>query len=231
MNARTHRFLFPLLLLAACARSPVPAGETPGLSPVGSGALAALDPEPTRSTGGGPNSLWRDNAAQLYRDRRAVSVGDIVTVLIDVDDQAALNSTSSRSRNSSAGFGVDANIDAFGLTGEGTAGFNGTGQTSANGQGSIKRSERIRLSVAATVTSALPNGNLAIAGLQEMRVNNEKRVLGVQGVIRLKDISPENTIRYEQIAEARVSYGGEGRVAEMQQPTMLHQLYDRISPF
>ncbi|MCU0832684.1 MAG: flagellar basal body L-ring protein FlgH [Rhizobiaceae bacterium] len=218
------------LALSGCARFSTPPGEPPALSPVGSGASAALDPALTASTGGSAGSLWRDSAVSLYRDRRAVAVGDIVTVLIDVDDQAALRSSSSRNRTSGAGFGLDGEADIFGVTGEGEISFNGTGQTSSSGQGTVQRSERVSLSVAATVTAALPNGNLAIAGLQEMRVNNEMRVLGVQGVVRLKDITPDNTIRYDQIAEARVTYGGAGRIAEVQQPTILHQIYDRLSP-
>jgi flagellar L-ring protein precursor FlgH len=219
--------------LSACAMPATPAGQAPSLSPVGAGATQALDPQPdltvTRSTGAAA-SLWRDGAAHMYRDRRAVSVGDIVTVLIDVNDQAALRSASSRSRTADAGFSVDGAIDLFGVGGEGSAGVNGNGRTSSNGQGSVQRSEQVSFSIAATVTSALPNGNLAISGLQEMRINNEMRVLGVQGIVRLKDISPDNTIRYEQIAEARVSYGGAGRLDEVQQPAFIHQLYDRVAP-
>jgi flagellar L-ring protein FlgH len=95
----------------------------------------------------------------------------------------------------------------------------------------VRRSERIQLSVAALVTGVLPNGNLLISGLQEIRVTNEKRSLGVQGIIRPKDISPDNTVRYDQLAEARVSYGGGGRAADVQQPAWLHQIYDQVAPF
>jgi flagellar L-ring protein FlgH len=226
--------IVPLLiagvLLSGCAGHATPPGEPPALSPVGSGAVAAIDPAQTTSTGGGQGSLWRDSAVSLYRDRRAVAVGDIVTVLIDVDDQAALRSSSSRNRTSGAGYSLKSEAEILGIGGEGEAKFNGTGQTSSTGQGTVQRSERVSLSVAATVTVALPNGNLAIAGLQEMRINNEMRVLGVQGVVRLKDISPDNTVQYDQMAEARVTYGGAGRIAEIQQPTLLHQIYDRLAP-
>jgi flagellar L-ring protein FlgH len=219
------------LAFAATACTPLPPGAEPALSPVGTGAYAALDPAMAVNAGGGANSLWRDNAAQLYRDRRAFAVGDIVTVLIDVNDQAALRSSSSRSRTGSAGFGLNLAFDLVGPGREGSISTNGTGQTASSGQGNVQRSERINLSVAATVTAALPNGNLTIAGLQEMRVNSEMRVLGVEGIVRLKDISPANTIRYDQMAEARVSYGGIGRVAEVQQPALFHQIFDRVSPF
>ena len=77
----------------------------------------------------------------------------------------------------------------------------------------------------------LPNGNLAIFGRQETEVNFERRDLVVAGVIRPEDVSIANTINYEQIAEARVSYGGRGRISEVQQPRYGQQLYDILFPY
>ena len=77
----------------------------------------------------------------------------------------------------------------------------------------------------------LPNGNLIISGTQEVRVNFEVRVLTVQGIVRPRDISTENMVSYEKIAEARISYGGRGRMTDVQQPAWGQQLLDMISPF
>ena len=52
------------------------------------------------------------------------------------------------------------------------------------------------------------NGNLKVYGTQEVRVNSELRLMEVQGIVRSKDIAPDNSIPYEKIAEARISYGG-----------------------
>jgi flagellar L-ring protein precursor FlgH len=87
------------------------------------------------------------------------------------------------------------------------------------------------MSVAAVVTDILPNGNLVVSGSQEVRVNFELRLLNVAGIIRPRDISRNNTIAYDKVAEARVSYGGRGRVMEVQQPAVLQQIYDRYKPF
>ena len=85
--------------------------------------------------------------------------------------------------------------------------------------------------MAAIVTGLLPNGHLMISGSQEVRVNAEMRVLNVGGIVRPRDISRGNTISYEKIAEARISYGGRGRLTDVQQPGWGHQIYDIVAPF
>ena len=86
------------------------------------------------------------------------------------------------------------------------------------------------MSVGAVVTDVLPNGNLIVSGSQEVRVNYELRVLNIAGIVRPRDISKENTIAYNKIAEARISYGGRGRIMEVQQPGFGQQIFDRFRP-
>jgi flagellar L-ring protein FlgH len=229
------------VFIAGCAALP-PASRESALAPVGAGLAAStvsypgvggqIDasdfPAADRSNGRG---LWSERSTSLFRDRRAMMPGDIVTVLVNVDDRAALSSQTSRSRSADAGVNFDTSADAFGIAGDATATFSAGGNSSAEGEGSVRRSERIDLSIAATIIEVLPNGHLLVSGLQEIRVSNEKRSLGVQGVIRPKDIAPDNTVRYDQMAEARISYGGAGVAARFQEPQAVHQLFDRVSPF
>src|SRR5690606_14683103 len=105
------------------------------------------------------------------------------------------------------------------------------GAVNANGSGSVNRSERVNLTVAAVVTAVMPNGNLVIQGRQEVRTNREVRELTVAGIVRPEDISSANTIRHSQIAEARISYGGRGDISRMQATPAAQSLVERFSPF
>ncbi len=227
------------LLLTACATDLREIGREPALSPVGSGlapgrvAQVELPVTPVAYHSG--NSTWQDAGADLFRDARALHVGDVVTVKIQINDRASLDNNLNRSRDASVGLKSSADFD-FGFGGTGPAGSGSLDgsldrTTSTGSKGSIARSESINLLVGAVVSQVLPNGNLVISGSQEVRVNFEVRVLNVQGVIRPRDIATDNTISYEKIAEARVSYGGRGRVMEIQQPAYGQQILDAVAPF
>lgn len=228
------------LLLGACAIDQLrEVSREPQLSPVGSGLAPAkaarvdLPVTPVAYYSG--NSTWQDAGADLFRDARAIKVGDVVTVKIQINDKASLDSNLNRSRDANVGLKSSADFDfgfgAPGPTGSGKLNGNLDRTTSTDSKGSVGRSENINLLVAAVVSQVLPNGNLVVSGSQEVRVNYELRVLNVQGVIRPRDIATDNTISYEKIAEARISYGGRGRVMEVQQPPYGQQILDIVSPF
>ncbi|WP_029008969.1 flagellar basal body L-ring protein FlgH [Azospirillum halopraeferens] len=204
----------------------------PGYTPV---SLPMPTPLPAERN---PNSLWRTGAKAFFKDQRAAKVGDILTVLIEINDQAQMNNESNRSRNNSEGmglpnfFGFESQLGAI-LPDEVDPSnlVSGTSNSGSTGKGGIKRAEKIELKVAALVTQSLPNGNLVIQGRQEVRVNFERRDLVISGVIRPEDITAQNTVSYEKIAEARIAYGGNGQITDVQQPRLGQQVFDILSPF
>ncbi|QXX74712.1 flagellar basal body L-ring protein FlgH [Methylovirgula sp. HY1] len=222
------------LLLAGCAGDVTEIMRPPRMSSVGSGLSANVRPTaaalfvaqaPAQS-----QSLWNGSRTDLFSDQRATKIGDVITVLIAINDKATFGNTTDRAQNSEIKGGINfTNQQSTAMT-QWNPQSDLTSSSNAQGQGSIDRSENIKLSVAAVVTDVLPNGNLIISGSQEVRVNYELRLLNVAGIIRPIDISRNNTISYDKIAEARISYGGRGRIMEVQQPSYGQQLWDRMKP-
>jgi flagellar L-ring protein FlgH len=209
----------------------------PTLSPIGAGLTTATTsgvsdaPPPTpRATS---QSMFNASAADLYGDQRITKVGDIITVIISINDKATFGNSTDRSQSAKSTWESDWNYSTGSSSSSQpptlTADVNSTSST--QGQGNIDRAEQIQVSVAAVVTEVLPNGNLVISGSQEVRVNYELRQLTVAGIVRPYDVSRNNTIAYDRIAEARVSYGGRGRLTDVQQPNWGQQLWDRYRPF
>jgi len=185
-----------------------------------------------------PNSLWRHGARAFFKDQRAGQVGDLLTVLITIEDSASISNTTSRERtnnedaSASAFLGYESSLSKV-LPEEIDPGnlVNLDSTTSSEGKGSIDRDETVNLKIAAIVTQKLPNGNLVLLGRQEVCINFEVRQLQIAGVVRPEDITAENTISYEKIAEARISYGGKGHISDIQQPRYGQQILDILLPF
>ena len=178
-----------------------------------------------------PNSLWRPGARAFFKDQRAKQVGDVMTVVINIqNERAQLSQSTKRSRES----GENASVtNIFGVSPIEAAEphVGATGDSTFAGTGSVDRSENVNLRLAAVVLQVLPNGNLAVSGRQEVRVNGDLRELLVQGVIRPEDIKSDNTIAWDKIAEARISYGGRGTITDVQQPRYGQQVFDVLFPF
>ncbi|HEY9218575.1 MAG TPA: flagellar basal body L-ring protein FlgH [Phenylobacterium sp.] len=238
--------LLAVLPLGACSTA-VEAVRGPELTPVRYpaalvpqnqevlGLASAREPAPQPASA---NSLWRTGARAFFNDQRATRVGDILTVQIEIDDSAkTTNATaSSRTANTQMGvenlFGLESSLGRVFPGGFDPANLIDAGSSSTNaGAGSVTRSEKINLTVAAVVTAVLPNGNMVIQGTQEVRTNYDVRQLAVSGIVRPEDISSANTIRHSQIAEARISYGGRGDISRVQKTPAGQSLVERFTPF
>ncbi|MDP2086929.1 MAG: flagellar basal body L-ring protein FlgH [Gemmobacter sp.] len=235
--------LVPLILIAGCGQLQ-DVGRAPGFSPLeGSYAHHAMysSPFPETSDPSAPSdaaSLWTSTRASLFGDRRAARRGDILTVVIEIDERAEISNATDRSRtgNSSMSmpqlFGLPQRLNEKLPPGASMADAVKTQSASTfSGDGSVARKEKLKLRVAATVVENLPNGVLRIEGQQEVRVNYELRELVVTGYVRPGDISRQNEITYDKIAGARVSYGGRGQISDVQQPRWGQQIADHLLPF
>lgn len=183
-------------------------------------------------------SLWSGGRGSLLGDRRAERHGDILTVVIEIDESAEISNATSRSRSGKESSQANALMGLTGLVDRvlpGDASLANAADidssSSSNGNGSVRRNESLELRVAATVTDVLQNGVLRIQGSQEVRVNFEIRELLVTGYVRPEDISRRNEITYDKIAAARISYGGRGQITDVQQPRYGQQIADIILPF
>jgi len=184
------------------------------------------------------NSLWQPGSTTFFRDNRAWRIGDILKVVVEIKDSAKLDNATTHDRSGGDTIGIPALfgkekaiVGAISSKGKANNWLNTNSKHSHRGSGNISRKEDIRTEIAAIVTKVLPNGNLVIQGHQEVRVNHELREIKVVGIIRPKDISSNNSINSNQIAEVRISYGGRGVVSDAQQPRVGSQVIDAISPF
>ena len=236
---------FPLTLLAlsACSRTDH-IGKEPPFSDASGGVehVAMLSPSlPVSTEQQLPQqqaSLWSKNRYSLLGDRRADKKGDILTVVIEIDEKAEISNKTTQSRTGSESlsvpglFGIPQRIN--GKLPEGASmdeAVSIDSSSSASGNGAVRRNEKLTLRIAATVVDVLPNGVLFLTGTQEVRVNFEMRELSITGFVRPADISRQNEITYDKIASARVSYGGRGHISDQQQPRYGQQILQRVLPF
>ena len=231
-----------VLATAGCGRI-ADVGKTPDFTPISNGLehRAMSVPHPgdieLHNRGDSP-SLWNLGRQSLLGDRRAGDQGDILTVVVEIDESAEISNSSQRSRNGSENLGIP---NLLGLPGQIqkvlppgadlSNAVNTTSNSSSAGDGSVRRDEKLTLRIAATIVEVLNNGVLRIRGSQEVRVNFEIRELLVDGYVRPEDISRQNEITYDKIASARISYGGRGQITDVQQPRYGQQVADIVLPF
>jgi flagellar L-ring protein FlgH len=216
-----------------------PMGYPSALLPAGQDVLplaaSAREPLPQPASA---NSLWRTGARAFFHDQRAGRVGDILTVLININDEAKTSNATTATRTGTNTAGIN---NFLGL--ESTLGrilprafspanaINTTSALGSAGSGGVTRQEQIQLTIAAVVTQVLPNGNMVIQGRQEVETNNDVRELTVSGIVRPEDISSTNTILHTQIAEARIMYGGRGDISLVQKTPAGTALMQKFLPF
>ena len=220
------------VVFLACACTPASKQSTPMPS------LNTL-PEPDIDKKESPGSLYQPSKANyLFADNRASRVGDIV--LVKIKEQSSAESTvtteADRETNTNLGVGSFLGKEKFNFLGAvGEVGqspiFQANSNTGFAGDGETSRESTVQATVAARVVRTLPNGLLQVEGGRKVRVNGENQIVVVRGLIRSRDIGPENTISSDYLADAHIEYYGKGILADKQRPGWLTRILDNVWPF
>jgi len=152
---------------------------------------------------------------QLYGDRRARDVGDLLTITLVESTTAQTTATTGISKNSDIEM---ATPTVLGLpvtyNGQDLLKNSAKGERSFDGKGQSAQSNKLQGSVTVTVIQRLPNGNLVVQGQKNLRLNQGDELVQIQGIVRTADVSTDNTIPSSRVADARIAYGGRGAVAQ-----------------
>ncbi len=196
-------------------------------------------PKPERAVHISEGSLWV-NRASFYEDRRARRVNDLVTVLVNERSVASKRAATDVGRESSADYRL---TDFFGMNtdfginnipmvgGRFSPTVRGQARSEFDGEGDTRREGRLIGTITATVVEVLPNSNLVIESRKEVVVNNEKEILVLKGIVRPDDISHNNTVFSQYVANAQIYFVGDGVLGDKQSPGWLVRFLDKAWPF
>ena len=222
------------LALSGCM-APAPKPDDPYYAPV-----MPRTPLPTSQNNGSIYQAGFEN--NLFGDRKAYRVGDIITITLNERTQASKNSSSQVSKNSSADLGVPnlfgmavtpknplASIGALGM-GNDTLGLDASfdAARSADGSGAAGQSNSLTGSITVSVAEVMPNGILLVRGEKWMTLNTGDELVRIAGLVRADDIATDNTVSSTRIADARITYSGTGAFADASQPGWMSRFF--LSP-
>lgn len=194
-------------------------------------------------------SLWQENGlfSDMFKDAKAWNVGDIVTIKIEESSKATNQANTKTGRASSLTAGIDT---LFGLENWyqdhvldwysdkwpkinpfGNPSVKGSMSSDFDGSGTTTRSGDLSAYMTARISEVMPNGHFKIVGSREVMVNNENQLIILSGVIRPRDISPDNIVLSTFISDARIAYSGSGIIDDRQRPGWLANLLNTLWPF
>ena len=170
---------------------------------------------------------------QLYSDRRARDVGDLLTITLLENTTATTSANTATAKESDLNIGTPSIFGApVTLGGKDILSATAAGKRDFTGKGNSAQSNRLQGSVTVTVVQRLPNGNLVVQGQKNLRLNQGDELVQVQGIVRPADIAQDNSIPSSRVAEARIVYGGRGPVAQSNAMGWLSRFFNSaLAPF
>ena len=189
--------------------------DDPRFSPV---PAQSLTPPP--STGG---SLYQANySLSLYSDQRAKRIGDVITVMLQEQTQASKSNSSNIQKDSELNLG---DVSIFNRT-PSILSATATSERSFTGSGDADQSNSLQGQITVTISDILPNGVLEVRGEKWLSLNEGDEFIRVRGLVRPQDIGPDNTVMSNKLADARISYGGTGSVANASKQGWLTRFFN-----
>jgi flagellar L-ring protein precursor FlgH len=176
----------------------------------------------------------------LFGDDKAAKVGDIITVTINENATSTQSATTNTAKDSSLDMqapnvlGLPSSLGIQNFLNMGTQfdpTVNATIANSMQGTGTVTRNGTLTATISALITDIVPGGNLRIEGRRSVTVNNEEQIMVLRGIVRPQDINFDNTIPSTLIADASISYSGEGVVADEQRKGWLAKILSKVWPF
>jgi len=147
----------------------------------------------------------------VVNDIRARNVGDILTITIQEKHTVDTQDKVERHSDTSLGARLEAWTIRPNTFPEGVLPrIEIEKESEFDGESKQRANSDVRASVAVIVIDVQPNGNLVVAGTREVTVNDEKKTLKISGLVRPLDVSPENTVGSQQVADARIAITGDG---------------------
>ncbi|SRR5581483_6056926 len=185
----------------------------------------------------GADSLWKPEAPNsMFADKKAHAVGDIVTILIQENNGATRDNSTTTSRKSS----VDASIASF-LYGPAASGFltksgnypamKFSGDSEHAGSGKINNSETITARLSVRVIDVQPNGNLVVEGRRKTAFSGEKMDAILRGTVRSDDVAANNTVYSYNVADATIEFVSAGSITDSQRKGWFMKFWDKFAPF
>ncbi|MDO4204359.1 MAG: flagellar basal body L-ring protein FlgH [Selenomonadaceae bacterium] len=166
-------------------------------------------------------SLWSDNGpGNIFADRKARNVGDILTIIINESTTQSTNKSTSNSKSGSTN--LNAGIGIFDFLRAASA----SGSDSFKADGSATASNRVSAQVTVTVTEVMPNGNLVVEGEQSIWQGKNEHKITLRGVVRRDDITANNTIPSTKVADTTMKFNGKGPLNAKQRQGILTQIFN-----
>lgn len=177
-----------------------------------------------------PGAIYNPASVKmLFQDKKALRIGDIITIVLSENTNASKTADTELSKNANTALaapsvfgnqlGFGAGMDALSVT-------TGDQNRSFNAEADSEQRNSLQGTITVTVQQVYPNGNLMIKGEKWISLNQGSEFIRVAGIVRPEDIDKDNQVLSTRIANARISYGGKGPLAEANEPGWVSRFFN-----